>query len=187
MCWNYSLWLGLRSHYWLCLNPFGMKWFCWLGASSINAVLLCLLHSGTENRRSECVYVCVNLSVCSYLCVEGAQGPPKRFQSWAEHQNYFFNLRHAHYPLIQCTLTWFQFEGWCLQVIFSQHGAQIKMGKCNGPASICVSFKAVISFVLIRKHANGSEIQYQPKPNYMCRTISRLLELCVDSDRWKRK
>lgn len=32
------------------------------------------------------------------------------------------------------------------------------MDKCKGPASICVSFKAVISFMLIRKHANGSEI-----------------------------
>lgn len=130
------------------------------GYSSITAVLLCLLHSGAENRCSECVYVCVHLSVCSYMCRRGAWASQNGSRVELNIKNFFFNLtlRHAQYPVIQCTLTWFQFEGWCLQVIFSQRGAQIKTDKCNGPASICVSFKTVISFMLIRKHTNGSEM-----------------------------
>lgn len=158
MCWNYSLWLGLRSHYRLCLNPFGMKWFCWV--IQVSLLFYCVCYTQELRIDAASVYMCVHLSVCSYMCRRGAWASQNVSRVELNIKNFFFNLtlRHAQYPVIQCTLTWFQFEGWCLQVIFSQRGAQIKTDKCNGPASICVSFKTVISFMLIRKHANGSEM-----------------------------
>lgn len=144
MCWNYSLWLGLRSHHWLCLNPFGMKWFCWV--LKVSMLFYCVCYTQELKIDAVSVYTYVCILECLFMSMCGRSTRALQNSSRVlnfEHQNFFFNLtlRHVHYPVIQCTLTWFQFGGWCLQVIFSQHGGQIKMNKCNGPASICFSFK----------------------------------------------